>query len=68
VLIRSAIRQMAFDLHEYERARLGDLDEAVDRTVVVLGERLGRHPTAGELATAAGLDVEDVLEAWLRRE
>jgi hypothetical protein len=67
-IVAEAIRQMARDLREYERERLGDIDEAVERTVVWLTNRLGRYPTANEAADAAGLDVEDVLEAWLRRE
>jgi DNA-directed RNA polymerase specialized sigma subunit len=63
-----AIRQMARDLREYEQARIGDVDRRVDRTVTRLTATLGRHPTAAETATVANLEVEDVLEAWLRRD
>lgn len=67
-IVAEAIRQMARDLRDYERERLGDLDEAVDRTVVFLTNHLGRLPTPAETADAAGIEVEDVLEAWLRRD
>jgi DNA-directed RNA polymerase specialized sigma subunit len=65
-IVPTAIREMARDLREYERARLGDVEARVDRTVVGLTRSLGRYPTAAEAATVAGLDVEDVLEVWLR--
>jgi hypothetical protein len=67
-IVAEAIRQMARDLREYERERLGDIDVAVERTVVRLTTARGRHPTAAETAASAGIDVEDVLEAWLRRD
>ena len=63
-----AIRQMARDLWEYERARIGDVDQRVDRAVTRLTGRLGRHPTADETAAFAGIEVEHVLEAWMRRD
>jgi DNA-directed RNA polymerase specialized sigma subunit len=67
-IVAEAIRQMARDLREYERERLGDVDEAVQRTVLALTNRLGRFPTAAEAADAAGLDIEDVVEAWICRK
>jgi DNA-directed RNA polymerase specialized sigma subunit len=61
-VVAEAIRQMARDLRAYDQARVGDVDEALDRTVEWLANRLGRCPTAAEAARAAGLDVEDVLD------
>jgi DNA-directed RNA polymerase specialized sigma subunit len=66
-LVAEAIRQMARDLREYDRRRLGDVDEVLARSIVALANRLGRQPTARETADAAGLDVEDVIDARLRR-
>jgi hypothetical protein len=65
-IVPAAIRQMARDLRDYEQERLGDIDAAVDRTVTQLTRSLGRYPTVGETALAAGLDAETVLEAWMR--
>jgi len=65
-LLAEAIRQMAHELHEYERTRVSDADEVLDRTTEWLTNRLGRCPTASEAAFAAGMSVEavlDVLEA-----
>ena len=66
-LVAEAIRQMARDLRDYERERVGDVEETLDRTIVALTNRLGRSPTAAEVADAAGLEVEDVIDARLRR-
>ncbi len=68
-LVAEAIRQMAYELHEYERTRVSHADEVLDRTIRWLENRLGRCPTAGEAAFAAGMSVEavlDVLEARRR--
>ena len=65
-LLAEAIRHMARELHEYERTRVSDADEVLERTTEWLRNRLGRCPTAGEAAFAAGMSVEavlDVLEA-----
>ena len=67
-VVAAAIRQMARDLRDYERERLGDVDTVVEHAVMRLTTSLGRHPTASEAAATAGLDVEDVLEAWMRRD
>lgn len=40
-----------------------DMVEAVDRTVEVLTNRLGRSPTVEEVAEAAGVGYDDVLTA-----
>ena len=37
------------------------------RTDVALGNRLGRRPTASELAGAAGIDIEDLLDVLERK-
>jgi DNA-directed RNA polymerase specialized sigma subunit len=65
-IVPTAIRQMARELRDYERTRLGDVETRVDRTVVGLTRSLGRYPTAAEAATVAGLEIEDVIEVWLR--
>jgi DNA-directed RNA polymerase specialized sigma subunit len=39
-----------------------DLDEVVDRSLTAVANRLGRCPTVAELAHAAGLEPEQVLE------
>ena len=65
-LLAEAIRHMAHELHEYERTRVSDADEVLERTTEWLTNRLGRCPTATEAAFAAGISVEavlDVLEA-----
>ena len=61
-LARETVRRVIADLRRYEAARIPDLDEALDRTVEALGNRLGRCPAAAEIATAAGVTVEDVLD------
>jgi hypothetical protein len=66
-LVAAAIRQMARDLREHERARAGDVAEVLDRTTTYLRNRLGRCPTPDEVATAGGIDVEDVLDEISRR-
>jgi len=68
-LLAEAIRQMARELHEYERRRVSHADETLARTTEWLENRLGRCPTAREAAFAAGMSVEavlDVLEARRR--
>jgi hypothetical protein len=64
-LLAEALRQMAHELYAYERARLAGMEETVERTVEFMTNRLGRRPTAEEVAVAAGVLVEDVLEARL---
>jgi DNA-directed RNA polymerase specialized sigma subunit len=65
-IVPTAIREMARELREYERGRLGDVEATVDRAVAQLTRSLGRHPTARETAAFAHLEVEDVVEAWMR--
>ena len=43
--------------------RLKDLTVAINKTVDGLAQRLGRSPTASELAAAIGVDTADVIEA-----
>jgi hypothetical protein len=66
-LLAEAIRQMARELREYDAQRRAGMDEVLDRTVQYLFNHLGRWPTAGETAQAAGVCVEDVVEDRLRR-
>ena len=66
-LVAAAIRQMARDLREHERARTGDVAEILDRTTTYLRNRLGRSPTPEEVAETGGIDVEDVLDEISRR-
>jgi len=61
-LVAEAIRQMARDLREYEASRVADMSEVLDRTTEYLANRLGRCPTAAELAEAGGVSVEQVLD------
>ena len=61
-LLAEAIREMARQLHEYERTRVSDAGEVLDRTTEWLSNRLGRCPTANEAAFAADLSVETVLD------
>ena len=60
-LLAVAIRHMAHELYEYQRTRVSDADEVLDRTTEWLANRLGRCPTAEEAAFAAGMTVEEVL-------
>ena len=62
-LVPAAIRQMARELRDYDRASCADIGELLDRTVEWLANRLGRCPTAEEVAEAAGVRVEDVIDA-----
>ena len=62
-LVPAAIRQMARELREYDRASCADVDEVLDRTVEWLSNRLGRCPTATEAAREAGIRVEDIIDA-----
>jgi RNA polymerase sigma-B factor len=62
-----AVRSMLRALRRHRAAWTPDLDEAVRRTDVALGNRLGRRPTASELAGAAGIDIEDILDVLERR-
>jgi len=66
-LLAEAIRQMARELREYDAQRRAGMDEVLDRTVQYLFNHLGRWPTAGETAQAAGVRVEDVVDDRLRR-
>ena len=66
-LLAEAIRHMARELHEYERTRVSDAGEVLDRSREWLENRLGRCPTAGEVAFAAGLSVEIVLDVLEER-
>ena len=61
-LVAEAIRQMARDLRAYEASRVADMSEVLDRTTEYLANHLGRCPTAGEVAEAGGLTVEEVLD------
>jgi DNA-directed RNA polymerase specialized sigma subunit len=62
-LVPAAIRQMARELREYDRACRADLDEVLERTVEWQANRFGRCPTAAEAAEASGVRVEDVIDA-----
>ena len=66
-LVAEAIRQMAHELHEYDRVRAAGAGEVLDRSREWLENRLGRCPTAGEVAFAAGLSVEIVLDVLEER-
>jgi DNA-directed RNA polymerase specialized sigma subunit len=61
-LLAESIRGMAHELGEYERTRIRDIDEVLDRSIEFLCNRLGRCPTAHEVATAGGMTIEEVLE------
>ena len=61
-LVAEAIRQMARDLRVYESSRVADMHEVLDRTMEYLANRLGRCPTAAEVADAGGVSVEEVLD------
>ena len=66
-LVAAAIRQMAHDLRVHEAGRRSAAGAKLDRTEIALRRRLGRSPTAEELARAGGIDVEDVLDELSRR-
>jgi DNA-directed RNA polymerase specialized sigma subunit len=66
-LVAAAIRQMAHDLRVHETRRRSAAGAKLDRTEIGLRRRLGRSPTAQELARAGGIDVEDVLDELDRR-
>ncbi len=66
-LVAAAIRQMAHDLRVHEAARRSAAGAKLDRAEIALRRRLGRSPTAEELARAGGIDVEDVLDELDRR-
>jgi DNA-directed RNA polymerase specialized sigma subunit len=66
-LVAAAIRQMAHDLRVHEDGRRSAAGAKLDRTEIALRRRLGRSPTAQELARAGGIDVEDVLDELDRR-
>jgi hypothetical protein len=66
-LVAAAIRQMAHDLRVHEAGRRAAAGAKLDRTEIALRRRLGRSPTAEELARAGGTDVEDVLDELSRR-
>lgn len=62
-LVAEAIRQMARELRDYDAERVAGIDKALDRTVAWLSNHLGRCPTAYEVADAAGVSAEEVVEA-----
>jgi DNA-directed RNA polymerase specialized sigma subunit len=64
-LVAEAIRQMARDLERHERARRSGREAAVRRAFAKLAAGRDEAPTARELAQAAGVSVEDVLEERL---
>lgn len=66
-LVAAAIRQMARDLQVHEDGRRSAAGAKLDRAEIALRRRLGRSPTAAELARAGGIDVEDVLDELDRR-
>jgi DNA-directed RNA polymerase specialized sigma subunit len=66
-LVAAAIRQMARDLRAHEAATRPVAGRVIDRATPRLASRLGRAPTAREIAMAGGLDVEDVLDELSRR-
>ncbi len=65
-LVAEAIRHMACELREYDAQRKEGTVEVLERTVRYLFNHLGRWPTAREAADAAGLTVEEVVDARLR--
>ena len=66
-LVAAAIRQMARDLRAHEAATRPSPSMVLDGAEAVLRRRLGRSPTAAEVARTGGIDVEDVLDELSRR-
>ena len=60
--LAEALRSMARELREHERTRAAEMGELLDRTIEFLANRTGRCPTAREIAAAAGVTVEEVLD------
>ena len=60
--LAAALRDMARELRERERARAAEMDDVLDRTVEFLANRTGRCPTVDEVAVAAGVTVEEALD------
>jgi DNA-directed RNA polymerase specialized sigma subunit len=61
-LLAEALRTMARDLRDHERQRAAEMGEVLDRTIEFLANRSGRCPTVQEVAIAAGVTVEEVLD------
>ena len=60
--LADALRDMARELREHERARAAEMEDVLDRTVEFLSNRTGRCPTVDEVAVASGVTVEEVLD------
>ena len=65
-LVAEAIRQMARELRDYDADRMAGIEETLDGTIASLANRLGRWPTAREVAAVVGVTMEEVVDARMR--
>ena len=66
-VVEATIREMARDLRDHEEQRVAAAAATLDATIAWLEAQLGHSPTARTVAAAAGISVEDVLDARLAR-